>query len=324
MDKHDTLNSVLTPKIYIVILNWNGINDTLGCIDSIQTLVYKNYELIVVDNGSEDNSSKIIRERYPNIIVIENESNLGYADGNNVGIEYALQHNADYVWLLNNDTFVDRNALTALVEIGEKNSEVGILGSKIFYYDRPNYIWFAGAMINWKRAESNHIGQNEVDRKQYDFIREIDRVTGCSMLVKRCVCERIGLLDGKLFLYTEEVDWCGRAKKNGYKIYYVPDSKVYHKISSSTGLNFERIFYYYNTRNFLYVIYKNLSFPIREIYLIRAILTKIYECKSVLREIFKLNLWPKEINYSKEMCVMRGILDFVLGRMGKGYYEDIL
>jgi GT2 family glycosyltransferase len=144
------------------------------------------------------------------------------------------------------------------------------------------------------------------------------------MVVKSEVCEKIGLMDEKLFLYVEEVDWCVRARHAGYKIYFVPDSKVYHKISSSTGEDFGIIFNYFNTRNFLYVIKKNMSFPIREFYLINSIFHKLNDSKGILKEIIKREFWVKgkktTIKYSK----IRGVIDFLTGRMGKGYFENIL
>jgi GT2 family glycosyltransferase len=287
-------------------------------------LNYQNYKIILVDNGSTEGSIDVIRKKYNDIVLIKNKENLGYAEGNNVGISYALSNDADYIWLLNNDTVVDQNALETLVEVGENISECGILGSKIYYFDQPEIIWFAGATINWRKAVSNHIGQNQKDQAKYDSIREVERVTGCSMLVKRDVCERIGLMDENLFLYAEELDWCVRAKKAGYKILYVPDSKVYHKISLSTGDNYGVIFNYFNTRNFLYVIQKNMSFPKREYYLINALLYRISECRGILRDMIRSKFWSESKEMNVNMFKLRGVLDFLTGRMGKGYFKGQL
>jgi hypothetical protein len=144
------------------------------------------------------------------------------------------------------------------------------------------------------------------------------------MLVKREVCERIGLMDGNLFLYAEELDWCVRAKMAGYKILYIPDSKVYHKISLSTGDNYGVIFSYFNTRNFLYVIWKNMSFPKREYYLINALFHRISECRDTLIDMIKPihRIERKEKNV--DIFKLRGVFDFIAGRMGKGYFKDQL
>ena len=317
-------NIKFIPKVYIIVLNWNKLNDTIECIESIYKLKYENFKIILVDNGSTEISPDIIKDKYKDIILIKNKQNLGFAEGNNVGIRFALSNGADYIWLLNNDTVVDPNALVTMVDVGEKLSECGILGSKIYYYGQPEVIWFAGATINWRKATSNHIGQNQKDQAKYNSIGEVERVTGCSMLVKRDVCERIGLMDENLFLYAEELDWCVRAKKVGYKILYIPDSKVYHKISLSTGNNYGVIFNYFNTRNFLYVIRKNMPFPKREYYLINALFYRILECRKTLRNMIKPKFWSESNNMNVDIFKLRGVLDFFTGRMGKGYFKEMM
>jgi len=312
------------PKAYVVILNWNGLDDTIECIKSVKNISYPNYGIILVDNGSKDSPVDSIKKICKDIIFIDNKSNLGFAEGNNVGIRVALDNEARYIWLLNNDTIVHRDALTAMIDVGERIPKSGILGSKIYYYDKPDFIWFAGATINWKRAVSYHTGINQKDHPQYGVLNEVDRITGCSMVVKRELCENIGLMDEKLFLYVEEVDWCIRARNAGYKVIYVPDSKVYHKISSSTGEDFSIIYNYYNTRNFLYVIRKNMRFPVREFYLLNAIFHKLNECKGIVKEIIKPAFWMNGKRATIRFSRLRGVIDFVTGRMGKGYFDETL
>src|SRR3989339_346256 len=122
------------PLVYILILNWNGKEDTLECLSSLKKIDYPNYKTIVIDNGSTDDSVKIINKKYPKIKIIENKKNLGYAEGNNVGIRYALKNKADYVLILNNDTIVDKKFLTELVKVGESNEKVGIVGPNVYCY----------------------------------------------------------------------------------------------------------------------------------------------------------------------------------------------
>lgn len=312
------------PKAYVVIVNWNGLDDTIECIKTVKNISYPNYGIILVDNGSKDNPVDSVKKICKDIIFIDNKSNLGFAEGNNVGIRVALDNEAKYIWLLNNDTIVHRDALTAMIDVGERIPKSGILGSKIYYYDKPDFIWFAGATINWKRAVSYHTGINQKDHPQYGDLKEVDRITGCSMVVKRELCENIGLMDEKLFLYVEEVDWCVRARNAGYKVIYVPDSKVYHKISSSTGEDFSIVYNYFNTRNFLYVIRKNMSFPVREYYLLNAIFHKLNECKGIVKEIIKPAFWMKGKRATIRYSRLRGVIDFVTGRMGKGYFDETL
>lgn len=306
------------PKTVIIILNWNRCNDTVECIESVLKTDYSNFEIVVVDNGSSDHSVDSIRNKFMQVYLIENKENLGYAEGNNVGIRHALKHGADYIWLLNNDTVVDRLALATLIDLAERNTEIGVLGSKIYYFDKPEIIWFAGATIDWKRAISAHIGRLEKDIGQYEVNKEVDRVTGCSMLIRRSVLENVGLFDEKFFLYAEEVDLCVRAQRNGYRIYYVPKSVVYHKVSLSTGESSGPIFAYYNTRNFLYLIWKNIAFPKREVLLVRNVLRSIYYNKGTITRYLIPKFFRKEENMLDDVAPLMGILHFFQGKMGQG------
>jgi GT2 family glycosyltransferase len=310
------------PIVYIIVLNWNGLQDTIVCLDSVVKLNYPNFRLIVVDNGSTDGSTDIISKNYPKVHFIENNENLGYAKGNNVGIRYALENNADYVWLLNNDTVVEQHALLNMVVEAEKDPLNGIIGGKIYYLNSAKKIWFAGAMIEWSRGTSNHIGLNETDVGQYDYVQEIDRVAGCSMLVRREVCHSVGLLDENFFLYVEEVDWCVRARKAGFKCLFVPSSIVYHKASASVPQigTWSKVFNYYNTRNFLYLIQKSFNSPTREILLLRVIFRKLgAERGNILKMLFPtINSSNKIRPY--EFPVLFGIKDFLVKKMGKVDY----
>ena len=307
-----------------MILNWNGVNDTIECVESVLRIDFSNFEIVVVDNGSSDGSVRRIRDRFDQIHLIENDSNLGYAEGNNVGIRHALRNGVDYVWLLNNDTVVDKNALTAMINLAERNREIGILGSKIYYFDQPDILWFAGATIDWKRAVSAHIGRLEKDTGQYEADKEVDRVTGCSMLIRREVLENVGLFDENFFLYDEEVDLCVRARKNGYRNYYVPKSVVYHKISASMGESSVPVYAYYDTRNFLYLIKKHVPFPKREYYLFRSISRVLFDCKGTIFRLIFPGLFPKDAVTLADKAPLLGLHHFFIGRMGKRYFSSTL
>jgi GT2 family glycosyltransferase len=311
------------PKVFIIILNWNGLQDTLDCLESVFKLDYENFEVVIVDNGSTDDSGKVIKNKYPMVRLILNGENLGYAMGNNVGIRHAFGHGAQYIWLLNNDTTVQVDALENMVMEAEQDPKIGIAGSKIYYYDSLKKIWFTGAKIDWSRGVSSHIGMDETDNGQYDHVKEIDRVTGCSMLVKKHVCDSVGLFDEKFFLYVEEVDWCVRARKVGFKCILVPSSIVYHKGSSSVSRigNWNKVFHYYNTRNFLYMIKKSFSFPTREILLLCLILRKLKNEK-----VNCLKMFLSSVNNSIKLeptdaPVVFGVRDFLKKKMGKVDYR---
>ena len=245
------------PKVTIIILNWNGKEDTIECLESLKHITYPNYEILLVDNGSTDGSVECFRERYPGMEIIENEDNLGFAEGNNVGIRKAMNEGADYVLLLNNDTVVDPEFLGELVKVAEGDERIGIVGPKIYYYDykgRKDVIWFAGGVINrWTRA-SIHEGENKPDSQNYSRPKEIDYVTGCAILIKKDLISNIGMLEPAFFTYYEDVEICFRARMHGWKINYIPSSRVWHKISQSSGGAFSSHTVYHTTRNRIWFI----------------------------------------------------------------------
>lgn len=170
------------------------------------------------------------------MVLIQTGANLGYAGGNNVGIRYALKRGADYVWLLNNDTVVDRDALTEMVGLVESNRKTGIVGSKLLYYDKPTIIQAAGGgRFNFWTGLARHYGWLDPDDGRWDRPFSPHYVTGASMLVKRQCFEDVGLLDESFFLYGEEVDWQLRARKIGWETMYCPTSVVYHKEGGTAG-----------------------------------------------------------------------------------------
>lgn len=222
------------PLVYVIVLSWNGKNDTLECLASLQQLTYPNARIVVVDNASSDGTGGAIRSAFPNIELIVNTSNLRFAGGNNVGIRRALERGAEYVLMLNNDTVVDPEFLSRLIGAAETNRQIGIVGPKIYYFGDPKRIWFAGGLIKWWRGRVTHTGIREVDSGKYDVTMDVDYITGCCMLIKREVIETIGMLDERYYIYGEDVDLCVRASRLGYKSVYVPSSRVWHKLSVST------------------------------------------------------------------------------------------
>ena len=184
------------------------------------------------------------------LILIKNDDNYGFAKGNNIGIDFALKNlNPTYILLLNNDTVVDKDFLKILVQEGENDPTIGLLGPKMYYYDNPNVIWCIGGKIDWKLARGLHVGINETDTGQYDEKMNFDYINGSAILIKRSVLDEIGLLDEKLFLYFEETDLALKASKKGYNNTYIPNAKIWHKVSKSGGGIKKEIGLYYITRN---------------------------------------------------------------------------
>lgn len=237
------------PQVTIIILNWNGLADTLDCIRSLQQLDYPNYEVVVVDNASTDNTVEVIKTDFPELTLIENEKNLGYTGGNNRGVHYALQGGADYILLLNNDTEVAPDFLSLLVEVAEADPLVGIAGPLIYYYDRPEVIWSAGGTVNWQQGSTHMLGLDELDRGQFGSIPWlVDFITGCALLIKSPVVKQIGPLDDRFFAYYEDSEWGVRAAQAGFKSLLVPQAKIWHKISPTAREASPQV-HYYMTRN---------------------------------------------------------------------------
>jgi len=223
------------PLVYIVLVNWNGKDHTLACLQSLRKISYGNYNIVVVDNGSSDGSVQALKEAYPKIAVLEMGKNLRYSGGANVGMQYALEQGAALILQLNNDTTVDREFLSHMVTAIQSDPSIGMVAPKIYYYNEPTRIWFAGAEMSMWTGTMHHIGIREYDKGQYDTPREILQACGCCLLAKRSVVEQIGLLDKSYFLYCEDADWIMRARRAGYRIMYEPRAKVWHKISVDSG-----------------------------------------------------------------------------------------
>jgi len=217
------------PLVYVIVLNWNGWRDTLKCLLSLETLDYPNYRVVVVDNGSTDDSADRIKKAHPDVELIGTSKNLGFAGGNNVGIRYALERGADYVWLLNNDTKVDSHALTAMVEVAERDLEIGAVGSVLYYMDEPERVqaWGGGWVSLWWGISRHFAAPVPAERVHY--------ITGASLLIRRKVLEEVGLLDEGFFMYWEDTDFGFRLRKAGWKLAVASDARVWHKESASLG-----------------------------------------------------------------------------------------
>lgn len=258
------------PEVTIIILNWNGWDDTIECLESLYQITYSNYDIIIVDNHSKDKSIEKIKD-YVNgnirvkskffnynsknkpikileytkkeslaneiqykddlksdtkLIIIKNEKNYGFAEGNNIGIKYALKNlKPNYILLLNNDTVVDKDFLGELVRTGENSSDIGVVGPKICYYNEPNRLWSVGRKIGWWSGYLRSINSK--------FVKEVDWVSGCAFFMRSSLIKKVGLLDSKLFFGWEDIDYCIRITRSNSKVVYNPKSVIKHKVSKS-------------------------------------------------------------------------------------------
>ena len=241
------------PRVAIVVLTWNGRDDTLGCLASLRAVEHEPLEVIVVDNGSSDGTAEAVREGFPEVALVRSDENLGFAGGNDLGIRHALARGADHVLVLNNDVEVEPGFVGPLVEEAERRPDAGALCSKILYFEPRDRIWFAGATFDPRRGYGRHVRYREADDPGETEPWETDRACGAAMLVPRAVLDQVGDFDPELFFYAEDTDWSLRARAVGRRHWVVPRSRIYHKVSVTSGGENMPTPLYYGTRNTLVV-----------------------------------------------------------------------
>ena len=247
------------PKVSIVFLTLNAKKYSLDFIESLKKITYKNYDIIIVDNGSTDDGPKEIKKRYgKTVTVIENKKNLGYPRGANIGMREALKRKSKYILQINDDMIVEKNFLNFLVDSMEKHSEVGVSTPAIYYMEPKNMIWCAGCKYSIKSYKP--LNQGEIDYGQINEEKYVD-ACDCVLMIRAEVLKECGLLDESFFFINEQTEWCLRISKRGYKCLFVPKSKIWHKVSATTDKmeNEKEFSLYYNIRNWLLTVKKNKS-----------------------------------------------------------------
>ena len=295
--------------VSVIIINWNGGEVFKNCLQSLSKIDYQNWELIVVDNGSGDGSVEAVTKEFPEVDLLQTGANLGFTGGYNRGLEYAMAWGADYFLVINNDTLLGSpDILQKLIETAESDPEAGLVVPKIYFakgyeFHKNRYqpqelgkvIWYAGGDIDWNNVYGSNHGVDEVDKGQFDEVRETDFATGCLVMYKAKALKEVGLYDKKFFAYMEDADHAQRIKRAGWKILYSPKGWLWHKVSQSSGIGSE-LNDYFLTRN-------RMIFGMRY----ASLRTKF----ALLRESIKLLLsgrkWQKI-----------GIKDYYLGNLGKG------
>jgi GT2 family glycosyltransferase len=237
------------PKIIVVLVNWNGKIDTLECLASLRQDTYSSKQVIVVDNGSKDDSVAAIQAAHPEVTILETGANLGFTGGNNVGIRHALEQDADYIYLLNNDTTVEPDALTKLVEAAKAHCEYGLLTPVIHYFDRPDEAWFAGAQLDLSHGIAVHDNSRVPARDEPPIT--IPWASGCAMLFRADLLHRLNGFDDRYFLNWEDVDLSLRVTGSGSQIGLVPAARIYHKVGRSFATAAGVSCYYYVRNNLL-------------------------------------------------------------------------
>ena len=294
------------PLVISVILNTNRREDTLECIASLSKSTYSTHRVIVLDNHSTDGSVQAIRSDYPAVQVIELEENFGYAGNNNIGIKIAMEQGADWMFVLNEDTILDEDCLSCLIEVGERDPSIGILGPMVYHHDEPGIIQSAGGKLG-PRWETYHLAQDELDTGQYDQPHPVDWISGCGILVRREVIEQVGMIDERYFYYWEETEWCLRAGRSGWQVVHVPQARLWHKGVQRDNQPKPSVTYY-ATRNRLLTLSKQHA----------PASAWIFAWGQLLRTLASWTIRPKwKSMHAHRDAMWRGMRDFLFQRWGQ-------
>ena len=228
----------MTAHIKILILNWNGKHLLKPCLDSVSAIDYPNYSVMVIDNGSTDNSVKIVKENFSEVELLELENNNGFAGGYNRCFTRLKDEYSGFILLLNNDTEVDPDILNSFIQAKEKYGDNNLYGGKIFYQKNPEIIWYAGGNVNLKYLKISHRGIRQTNSAEYSKPMQTDYITGCCLFTSMEIMNQLNGFDELFNMYGEDVDLCLRAKAEGINCYYWPDAKLWHHVSASLGGEF--------------------------------------------------------------------------------------
>lgn len=305
-------------KIFVVILNWNAVEMTTKCLSSVRKMKKKNcqVEVVLVDNASTDESRLVFKDMEKKKVffsrLIVNDSNLGYAAGNNVAIKYAMDHGADYVLILNNDVELDENLLEQLLAGAKRHPDAGLVVPKIYFlkgseFHRDRYkkselgkvIWAAGGGFDWANVYGINIGLDEVDHGQFDKEVQVEKAPGTCVLISTKMLRKVGLFDEKFFMYHEDDDLSIRATRSGWSIWYIPSAVIWHASGASSGIGSE-LMDYFTSRNRMLLGMRYASLR-----------TKIALVRESFRLLIKGRKWQRY-----------GIRDFYLGRWKRGSWID--
>jgi len=254
------------PSVFVIILNYNGKDTLLECLSSVYRSDYANMSVVVVDNASDDGSFENARERFSTAHFIRNSANLGFSKGNNMGIRFALEKFADYVFLLNNDAEVFPDTISLLLEAAQKNKSCGII-SPLILKPEGSKIWFAGGKIDYLKMRCLHeflVQSKDAYTSEY--------ISGCAMLIKKEVFQKIGIFDEHFFLYYEDADFSVRAKRNNFDLLVFPGAKVLHR-ETSNDKNSQKTYYlvlsalifFKSSAPFVYKIWYLIYMPLRKV-----------------------------------------------------------
>ncbi len=241
------------PSVSIVLLNWNGLSETRECLESLRHIHYTNFRIVLVDNGSKEDEASVLESEFGDFIeLIRLPENHGFAGGANIGMQRAIESGPDYVLLLNNDTVVDPEFLTALIRAAREIPDLAAACPKTFFYGDPRLVYSTGGSASLWRGAARQIGRGDKDHGQFDEIARRDYADGVCMLIPASALRAVGMLDEQYFAYWEETDWCIRAREKGLHCYFIPQARIWHKASRSRAPD-SRFHYLYRRNALLFV-----------------------------------------------------------------------
>jgi GT2 family glycosyltransferase len=301
-------DTVPGPAWQIVVLSWNGREDTLRCLESLRRLERDDVAVVCVDNGSADGTEEAVTERFPEVTFIQAAANRGYSGGNNLGIRHALDRGAQWVVLVNNDATVDPGVIDGFEAAACQRPRAGVLAGMVMTTDDPPRIWFAGQRVNTCLGYSGRPrGYGRLDGPAYSRVVDTDRAVGALMAVSRDALTRVGLLDEDLFAYVEDVDLCLRVRGAGLEIVVAPEARAWHRVSASTGGEAASTYtLYYGTRNTIVVYERRRPLPPAQKLLRRAVILSSFGLHALTRADRRAAL----------AAVVAGARDALRGRMG--------
>lgn len=293
------------PLVISVIIYSGRQADILACLDSFHQSSYPNSKTMVLDYILNDGMVHLVRDMYPNVQVVEINENLGYAGNNNVGIQLAMDQGAEWIFILNDDTVLDPGCLASLIDASESDPSIGFIGPTIYHFREPEIIQSAGGMLG-KYWQGVHLGQDEVDRGQFHSSHDVEWISGCAILVRCAVIEKIGMLDPDYFLYWEETEWCLRARRTGWKIVHVPQARLWHK-GVQRDYQPKPYVTYYVTRNHLFTLSKHHA----------PVTAWVYTLFQIFRSLISWTIKPRwRFKREHRDAMWQGFIDFLRHRRG--------
>jgi len=288
----------------VVIVNHNLKESLRETIESFKKVNYPNLKIVVSDNASTDGSQEMARRLFPDVHLLAHETEQGYARAASLGMAF-LAHRTKYIFSTTNDVIVDPEIINVLVDYAESDPKTGVLGTKIYFFDRPNILWHAGGRIHPLHGHSYHLGWERKDSPRYDRVRECEFVTGCGFLLRSEALKKVGYFNESLIFYSEDADLCYRVREQGYKVLYIPAAKMWHKVSTTLAKN-RPLQLRYSTRNSLYLLQRHKA----GLYPLSLFVNLLLVCP------LKMALFTLVLRWQNAVGIFRGICDWRRGNFG--------